>query len=96
MRAERDLASIYEQINVEGSAAARKWYLGLTGAISSLEQHPNRCPTTAENPNLRHLLYGYKPHVYRIIYSVVEKPKRVEVLHIRHGARCRFRKPDVT
>lgn len=89
-RAERDLASIYKQINVEESAAARKWYLGLADAISSLDQHPNRCPTTAENPNFRHLLYGHKPYVYRIIYNVVEKAKRVEVLHVRHGARREF------
>jgi plasmid stabilization system protein ParE len=95
-RAERDLAFIYEQINVGESLAAKKWYLGLSDAISSLDQHPNRCPATPENPNLRHLFYGHKPHVYRIIYSVIEKPKRVEVLHIRHGARRRFRKSDVT
>jgi len=39
---------------------------------------------------LRHLLYGHKPHVYRLIYRIVEKPKRVEVLHIRHGAMNKF------
>jgi len=89
-RAKRDLALIYQRIGGEESAAARKWYLGLTDAISSLEQHPNRCTTTAENSNFRHLLYGHKPHVYRIIYRVVEKTKRVEVLHIRHGARRGF------
>jgi mRNA-degrading endonuclease RelE of RelBE toxin-antitoxin system len=33
------------------------------------------------------LLYGRKPHVYRVIYRVLEKQKRVDVLHIRHGAR---------
>ena len=29
VRAERDLASLYERINAEHSEAARKWYLGL-------------------------------------------------------------------
>jgi plasmid stabilization system protein ParE len=95
-RAERDLTFLYKQINAEESAAARKWYLGLADAISSLQQHPHRCPRTAENPNIRHLLYGRKPHVYRIIYSVVEKPKRVDVLHIRHGARRGFCQSDLT
>jgi toxin ParE1/3/4 len=95
-RAERDLAFLYKQINVEESLAARKWYLGLTEAISSLERHPNRCPRAMENPTLRHLLYGRKPYVYRIIYSVVEKAKQVEILHIRHGARRGFRKSDFT
>ena len=94
-RAERDLALLYQKTNAEQSVAAKKWYLGLTDAISSLEQHPNRCPTTAENPKFRHLLYGREPHVYRIIYRVVEKAKRVDVLHIRHGARRAFRKSDL-
>jgi len=90
-RAKRDLALIYQRANAEESVAARKWYLELTDAVFSLEQHPNRCPTTAENPKFRHLLYGHKPHVYRIIYRVVEKAKRVEVVQIRHGARRGFR-----
>jgi toxin ParE1/3/4 len=89
-RAERDLAHLYEDINATDSAAARKWYLGLTSKILSLERKPNRCPVTPENPHLRHLLFGRKPHVYRVIYRVIETPKRVEVLHIRHGARRSF------
>lgn len=89
-RAERDLARLYEEVNAEESQAALKWYFGLKEAILRLEDHPNRCPVTRENPSLRHLLYGNKPHVYRVIYRVLEKQKRVEVLHIRHGARRRF------
>jgi hypothetical protein len=37
------------------------------------------------------LLYGDKPQIYRAIYRVLEKQKQVEVLHIRHGARRRFK-----
>ncbi len=87
VRAERDLAQLYEDINATDSAAARKWYRGLTRKILSLGRKPNRCPVTGENPQLRHLLFGRKPHVYRVIYRVIETQKRVEVLHIRHGAR---------
>jgi plasmid stabilization system protein ParE len=94
-RAERDLLILYEEINAGESATARKWYQGLKNAILSLQQQPNRCPSTAENRKLRHLLYGHDPHVYRIIYRVVEKAGRVEVLHIRHGARRGFRRSDV-
>ena len=86
-RAQRDLALLYREVNAGRSAAARKWYEGLRNAILSLESHPNRCPVTPEAPKLRHLLYGKKPHVYRVIYRVLEKPKQVDVLHIRHGAR---------
>ena len=94
-RAGRDLAHLYREINVEHSDAALKWYLGLKEAILSLEERPNRCPMTPESHKFRHLLYGNKPHIYRAIYRVLEKQKRVEVLHIRHGARQRFKGSDV-
>ena len=86
-RAQRDLAYLYRQINVENSIAALKWYRGLKEAILSLEEQPNRCPATPESDTFRHLLYGNKPHIYRVIYRVVEKHKLVEVIYIRHGAR---------
>jgi plasmid stabilization system protein ParE len=89
-RAERDLAHLYEDINAEHSGAALKWYRGLKDAILSLEEQPNRSPVTPEKRQLRHLLYGHKPHVYRVIYRVLERQKQVEVLHIRHGARRRL------
>lgn len=79
-RAERDLALLYEEINAASFDAA----------LTCLAEMPYRCPKTPESNRLRHLLYGNKPHVYRVIYRILEKPKRVEVLHIRHGARRRF------
>ena len=94
-RAERDLALLYVQINVEDSYAALKWYRGLKEAILSLEEQPNRCPVTPESEKFRHLLYGNKPHIYRAIYRVLEKQKQVDVLHIRHGARRRFKGSDI-
>jgi toxin ParE1/3/4 len=89
-RAERDLAYLYGQINAGNSDAAMKWYLELRDAILSLRDQPNRCPITPENVKLRHLLFGHKPHVYRVIYRILEKRKRVVVIHIRHGARREF------
>jgi toxin ParE1/3/4 len=94
-RAERDLAQLYGGINAEHSDAALKWYRGFKEAILSLEEQPNRCPVTPESDKFRHLLYGNKPHIYRAIYRVLEKQKEVEVLHIRHGARRRFKRSDV-
>jgi mRNA-degrading endonuclease RelE of RelBE toxin-antitoxin system len=94
-RAERDLAYLYEEINATHSEAAWKWYLELKEYMLSLEERPNRCPVTRENRALRHLLYGQKPHIYRVIYHVLEKQKRVEVLHIRHGARRKFTASDL-
>jgi plasmid stabilization system protein ParE len=94
-RAQRDLVQIYRRINAADSDAAVKWYRGFKQAILSLEEQPNRCPVTPENDKFRHLLYGDKPHIYRAIYRVAERHKRVEILHIRHGARHGFTGADV-
>jgi toxin ParE1/3/4 len=94
-RAERDLSSIYDWIGAASSDTAQTWYLGLKDAIRTLHQTPNRCPLTPEDKSLRHLLYGRKPHVYRVIYRILEKPKQVEVLHIRHGAMDEFAVEDL-
>lgn len=94
-RAGRDLARLYDDINASDSETARRWYSGLKQSILSLEESPNRCAATPENRKLRHLLYGDKPYVYRVIYRVLKKEKRVEILHIRHGARRRFKRSDL-
>jgi plasmid stabilization system protein ParE len=95
-RAARDLAALYGEIDAASSHAALKWYTGLNEAILDLENHPYIWPATHEARNLRHILYGRKPHrVYRVIYRVSEKRKIVEVLHIRHGARSQFDVPDL-
>jgi len=90
-RAERDLAGLYDWIGAPSSEAALTWYRGLRDAIRTLRNTPNRCPMTQEDRHLRHLLYGIKPHVYRVIYRILEKPKQVDVLHIRHAARQEFK-----
>jgi len=94
-RAERDLARLYMEINAEHSDTAHKWYREFKDVILSLEEQPHRCPVTPESGKFRHLMYGNKPHIYRAIYRVLEKQKQVEVLHIRHGARRRFKESDV-
>jgi toxin ParE1/3/4 len=94
-RAERDLERLYKELEAEHSGAALNWYRGLQDAIVSLEEYPNRCPTTPESVILRHLLYGRRPHIYRVIYRVMEKQKQVNVLHIRHGARRRFQSSNI-
>ena len=94
-RAGRDLVLLFETIDAEHSDAALSWYRGLQEAILSLEEQPNRCPETPENARLRHLLYGNKPHIYRVIYRVAERTKQVDVLHIRHGARQPFKRSEL-
>ena len=94
-RAGRDLSDLYHRIGARSSDAALVWYRGLRRAIRRLADNPNRCPVTSENEYLRHLLYGNKPQIYRVIYRVMEKQKEVEILHIRHGARQEFKTDDL-
>jgi plasmid stabilization system protein ParE len=96
LRAELDLDAIYTAVDAEHSQSAFRWFNGLARALHSLEENPERCPVTAEDAQLRHLLYGKKPHVYRIIYRLSEEQQDVEILHIRHGARQAFTSDDLT
>ncbi|MEO6802498.1 MAG: type II toxin-antitoxin system RelE/ParE family toxin [Granulicella sp.] len=89
-RAMLDLESIYAEIDAENSPAALRWYVGLEEIIFSLDQLPDRGTRTEEDRKLRQLLYGSKPHIYRIIYSINRPAKQVTVVHIRHGARNSF------
>lgn len=91
-RAGRDLRSIYARIHAVDSEPAFAWFNGLETLVYSLDELPNRGAATPENKQLRQLLYGDKPHVYRIVYRVHEGAKKVRVLHIRHGARESFEK----
>ena len=86
-RALRDLSIIYGRIGAESSEQAARWFDRLEKAIISLEKYPDRAPLTPEDPSVRHLLYGRKPYVYRIIYEVDEKNSTVYVLHIRWPGR---------
>ena len=70
-RAERDFADLYTKIQAEHSEAALKWYRSFKQAVLSLEERPNRCALIRKRDSLRHLLYGHKPHIYRVIYRVV-------------------------
>ena len=89
-RATRNLRQIFRRIRAEHSPQAATWFNELEASILSLDEHPERAPVTIENKKLRHLLFGKKPNVYRIIYAIDERARVVHVLHIRHGARSRF------
>src|SRR5262249_19049894 len=91
-RAQRDLALIYRRIEAETTAQAARWFEGMEKAILSLEAHPSRAAITPEDHAARHLLYGKKPYVYRIIYEIEEDTSTVYVLHIRQPGRDRMKK----
>jgi toxin ParE1/3/4 len=98
-RAARDLEILYLKKNATESHAAARWYNTLEEAIYTLARDPHRCPVAPEaqraKRKLRQLLFGKKPHVYRIIFEVQEQQQRVWVLTIRHEAMRKVRKSDI-
>ena len=89
-RAVINLRHIYKTIEAETSLAAERWFRGLELAIFSLEEQPATAAITQENPKVRHLLYGNKPHIYRIMFRIDEERRIVNIVQIRHGARRRL------
>jgi plasmid stabilization system protein ParE len=94
-RAERDLDAIFHYIGADNSSAALRWFAKLIAATESLSELPKRNPKTSENPALRQLLFGSKPHIYRVIYFVDEPRQRVDILHVRHHSRDAFTPADM-
>lgn len=89
-KARRDLDGILNRLlSQEAGEAGLRWFQGLRQAVATLADFPQRCALAPENAvfpfEVRHLLYGRKPHVYRIIFTV--EGNTVPVLHIRHGRR---------
>jgi plasmid stabilization system protein ParE len=86
--AEQDADAILDWLlSQHAGAAGFRWFLALQDAIASLAEFPKRCPLAPESAvfpfEVRHLLYGHKPHVYRILFTIEDQT--VNVLHIRHG-----------
>jgi plasmid stabilization system protein ParE len=89
-RARRDLDGILARLlSQHAGEAGLRWFQGLREAVDSLAHSPERCALAPENAafpfEVRHLLYGRKPNVYRVLFTV--KADVVSVLHIRHGRR---------
>jgi plasmid stabilization system protein ParE len=88
--AEQDADAVLDWLLSEHAGdAGIRWFLAMQDAIASLARFPLRCPLAPENAvfpfEVRHLLYGHRPHVYRILFMIEDKT--VYVLHIRHGRR---------
>ncbi len=94
-QAQRDLDRIYRNIQAESYDQAANWFNGLHDALGNLSDMPHRNPMTLEDPSLRHLLYGSKPHVYRAIYVIDDEHGIVTLLSIRHGPRSAFQQGNL-
>jgi len=89
-QAESDANSILEWLLSEHAGETGiRWFLALDDAIATLASFPERCPLAPETGRfpfeVRQLLYGRKPHAYRILFTI--EGEVVKILHIRHGRR---------
>jgi plasmid stabilization system protein ParE len=78
-----------------GSAA--RWHARILAAIQTLVNDPTRCPQADEAEDLgldlRELLHGRRPHVYRILFTI--DGNTVNIHYVRHAARYRLTEDDV-
>ncbi len=77
--ADRDLDAILSWLIEQGAGeTGLRWWWGLQDAVYSL----------AEFHEVRHPLYGNRPHIYRVVFRVMDDT--VFVLHVWHGRRQQF------
>ncbi|MGC2656409.1 MAG: type II toxin-antitoxin system RelE/ParE family toxin [Bryobacteraceae bacterium] len=97
--AEADAYAAFERIREAAPMHAWKWLTGLFKAIFSLDEMPARCPVIPEAEELgypaRHLLYGKRNGVYRIIFHIREEERHVRVLRVWHTSRDTITAADV-
>ena len=64
---------------------AEKWLFGISQAVTSLSRFPERCLISPESEAfdviVRQLIYGKKPHTYRILFSI--QNDKVFILRVR-------------
>ena len=100
--AEADAYAAFERIREVAPYSAAKWLRDLFAAIATLADMPARCPLISEADELgypvRHLLYGKRTSIYRILFDIQEASEegpRVRVLRIWHGARDAITAEDI-
>lgn len=67
------------------SDAADNWLWQISQCVATLAKFPARCPVSDESPafdvEVRQLLCGKKPHIYRILFSIYKE--KIYVLRVR-------------
>jgi plasmid stabilization system protein ParE len=80
----QDLSALYANIHAEQSLAAARWFNGLEDFILKLEIAPRMGMVTHYDSTVRQLIYGKKPHFYRVLYEVDDQEHLVRILRVRH------------
>ena len=95
--AKREADEAFAWLHEHTAVYAVEWFNGLLDAVDELAEFPSRWPLAREqgdfDADIRQMLYGKRPHIYRVLFVVREKT--VYVLHIRHGARRTLRPDEI-
>src|SRR5437588_627931 len=96
-RGRADIAAVVAWLARSGPAAAARWRAGLLRVVQKLETNPALYPAADEatdlGVDLRELLYGRRPAVYRILFTITGQT--VNVLRVRHASQDRLKPGDV-
>ena len=89
-RARADVIEQFRYLVDRSPSAAARWYTGIEKAIAKLGTLPERHPIAPDESDhlsitLRQLLYGRRPGVFRILFSI--EGDTVTLHCVRHCAR---------
>jgi plasmid stabilization system protein ParE len=87
--AKKDLRDAYERVAEHAPESAARWLSRFEASLQTLEENPRRCPFARENSKvdveIREFLFGKRPHVFRVIFTIDES--EVRILRIRRAQR---------
>jgi plasmid stabilization system protein ParE len=87
--AAEDLGETYRRAAQNAPSAAARWLARFEAALATLSHNPERCPLARENGKvdleLREFLFGRRPYVFRVIFTV--ETDIVRVLRILRAQR---------
>ncbi len=89
-RARTDILEQFRYLVDRSPDAAARWYSGIEKSIATLSKLPERHPIAQDETEqfgmtLRQMLYGRRPGVFRILFSV--DGNTVTLHYVRHSAR---------
>lgn len=84
-----DLDAAYHHAANHAPVSAERWLDRFKAALKTLEHNPERCPLASESSrstrHLREFLFGKRPFVFRVIFTV--DADCVRILRIRRAQR---------
>ena len=74
LAAVEDLDVAYQYAAQNAPVPAARWLERFQAAMQTVQHNPDRCPLAPENSRsrriLRQYLFGKRPHVFRVIYTI--------------------------